>query len=124
MYLLYTPLSADKSQDAFRFHAGRRPDLPTLLNFPTATGNINIAVQVGASYKTFGTLLLDDSAGALVGALEMQYNFRAQPINTDILTKWLAGVNKVVVSWERLVQVLQQTQLYHLATLVENGLTA
>ena len=40
-------------------------------------------------------------------------------LSTDM---WLEGLNNVIVPWERLVQVLRQTQLNQLATLVENGL--
>ena len=72
---------------------------------------INIAVQVGAKYSTFGIFLLEDETGAIVKALKMQFLGDAEEIIMAILTKWLQGKGMKPVAWSTLVTVLQRINL-------------
>ena len=72
---------------------------------------INIAVQVGANYSTFGIFLLEDETGAIVEALKMQFLGDAEEINMAILKKWLQGKGMKPVAWSTLVTVLQRIDL-------------
>lgn len=106
-----------------KFFTGSDPDLLTLMRFPTKDGEIDIAVEVGASYTKFGVFLLDDRKGVRVSALERSYKQEVGEINRAILREWLQGVNGVAVTWDWLLKCLKQANLHALAQVIENGLT-
>ena len=72
---------------------------------------VNIAVQVGAKYCTFGIFLLNDTTGVIVEALEQEYRGNAERINMAILQQWLQGKGVKPVAWSTLVTALQKINL-------------
>ena len=79
--------------------------MPELLSF--SERRVNIAEQIGANYLKFGILLLEDSNGAFMTALENKHLKNAEWINVAILHKWLQGEGVKPVTWSTLVTVLQ-----------------
>ena len=51
----------------------------------------NLPREIGIGYKKIGILLLQDSTGATVKALEQQHNRVPEDINLAILTDWVIG---------------------------------
>ena len=94
-----------------------KPTMPLLLSFP---GNMNIAQQIGTSYTTFGTLLLNDDNQVRVTALAVQFGNAANEINMAILREWLRGSGVKPVTWGKLVEVLKKCKLDELAEKIES----
>jgi len=104
------------------------PTLPQLLKFPCKTRSVNITsvnvtAEIGAKYRTFGILLLDDQTGAKITAIEQKHLNDAEQINIDILQEWLQGNGKKPVTWQTLVGVLNDTGLSELAMDIETSLS-
>ena len=54
------------------FATGDRPTMRNLKKFPSKHGqDINIPLQIGKDYRTFGTFLLEDDSGTIVSGIEM-----------------------------------------------------
>ena len=64
---------------------------------------------------TFGTLLLADSNGARIRAMERKHMKDAEQINMEVLQEWVEGSGKQPVTWDTLVDVLCDTELTNLA---------
>ena len=69
---------------------------------------LNITEQIGVNYFAFGTILLDDSNGVTVKALENEYLRNAANINYAILQRWLCGTGLKPVTWSSLIMVLEK----------------
>ena len=95
------------------------PTLPTLLAFPGKAGKINIPERIGAKYKTFGTLLLQDDFGEKVDAIAEEKKPDVININLAILEKWLRGEGQLPKTWNRLCEVLRVSGLTALAKDIE-----
>lgn len=95
------------------------PTLPTLLAFPGKTEKINIPERIGAKYKTFGTLLLQDDFGEKVDAIAEEKKSDVTSINLAILEKWLRGEGQLPKTWSRLCKVLRDSRLTALAKDIE-----
>ena len=105
------------------FPAGDRPTLPYLNKFPVKHGKpINIAVQIGINYRTFGTFLLEDDNGAVVSVIERTMNFDPERINGDILMRWIRGQGKKPITWGTLITCLRDLELETLASDIEEAL--
>ena len=91
------------------------PTLYELLNFPGEEKRINIPQEIGTQYTKFGIILLEDDSGARVDSIVREHRERAEDINTKILQEWLTGRGKQPVTWEPLVEVLQDIELSILA---------
>ena len=92
--------------------------LPTLIEcirFRGQKRRINIPQEIGTKYKTFGILLLEDSNGVRVDALELEHRFNSELINSKILQEWIAGKGKHPVTWKTLTEVLRDVELRTLA---------
>ena len=107
----------------FIIHIVERPNLLTLLGFPTSEGYKNLAREIGPAYKIFATFLLSDKSGAIMAGLERRHNDRVEDINVDVFQKWVTE-SKSPVTWEGFVKTLRKAGLNHLAVLVESGLTS
>ena len=83
--------------------------------FPLAGREVDLAVEIGVHYYTFGVQLLQDSTGNQVSALEKEMGKNAQDINHQIFTFWLHGKGRQPVTWGTLVAVLQDVGLEQLA---------
>ena len=64
---------------------------------------------------TFGTLLLEDSNGARIRAMERKHVKDAEQINMEVFQEWVEGSGKQPVTWNTLVDVLCDTELTSLA---------
>ena len=67
----------------------------------------------------FGVLLLEDSTGSRVRAIEFQNHYDTQQINLLILQEWLWGRGKHPITWNTLVEVLRDIELPTLASEIE-----
>ena len=67
------------------------------------------------NYFEFGTLLLEDTTGARISALEEELRHNAQNINRRIFQEWLSGGGRKPVSWETLIAVLEDIEMSELA---------
>ena len=83
--------------------------------FPLADSKVNLAVEIGTNYNTFGVQLLQDRAGTQVSALEKEMGKNAQNINHQIFMLWLQGKGRQPVTWNTFVAVLQDAGLEQLA---------
>ena len=79
-----------------------------LLSF--SAEKLNIAIQVGAKYSTFGMFLLEDTTKHITEALEKEHRGNAEQINMAILKQWLHGRGVCPVTWSTLVSVLQKLE--------------
>ena len=79
--------------------------MPELLSL--SVKKVNVAVEVGVRYSSFGIFLLNDANGAIVQALEMEHHWNPQRINMAILQRWLQGMGVKPVTWSTLLDVLR-----------------
>ena len=83
------------------------PTLPALLR-------CKMPQLVGAHYKIFGTLLLDDKMGSYVDSIELTCQGKPELIMTKILQEWVRG-RGVVLSWDTLIKTLRDCELNTIA---------
>jgi hypothetical protein len=94
---------------------------PTLIEFMKfGEHHVNIIEKIGATYHNFGTLLLEDTDGSIMGALEGEKRGNAEDINNAVLTRWIRGEGRKPTSWATLVTVLEQCQLHALADMIRS----
>ena len=93
------------------FFSDERPSLPELLR-------LKVPQQVGANYSTFGIFLLNDQTGSRVNTIEHDCHWQSEPIVRKILQEWLEGKG-LPVTWESLVQTLQNIDLSVLADQIQ-----
>ena len=91
------------------------PTLPTLLMFPYKGRFVDIISEIGAKYKKFGILLLNDQTGARITAIAHKHTNDPEQINIEVLQEWLQGKGKKPVTWHTLMEVLKGTGLSELA---------
>ena len=102
------------------------PTMPhlTLLNPHTSSETgLYIMQQIGSSYLSFGTNILDDANGSVVKALEHQFQRNSSSINWEVLRLWLNGKGRKPVTWATLVKVLREIEMDHLAHKIESYLS-
>ena len=85
--------------------------MPELLSL--SAKKVNVAVEVGVRYSSFGIFLLNDANGVIciVQALEMEHQRNAERINMAILQRWLQGMGVMPVTWSTLVDVLTKMRI-------------
>ena len=76
---------------------------------------LNIPLQIGTKFYQFGLLLLKDSNGTTVDNIIYKHNNDPVQINTEILKEWLNGSGKQPVTWEILIETLDDCNLVTLA---------
>ena len=109
-------ISVDQLQVLFTCSPDTKPSLPELLKFTFTDGrSVNIPVEIGNKYSTFGIFLLNDDTGSKVMSMASKHHYNAEQINTEILHEWLIGSGKKPVSWATLVNVLRDINLSTLA---------
>lgn len=69
-----------------------------------------------------GPLLLQDSTGARVAAIEAQYHHDATRINLAILREWLAGGGLAPVTWATLTTAMADAGEVALAEQIKEAL--
>ena len=98
-----------------------RATLPEILTFPDKSGeSIGIHKRIGAKYKTFGIILLNDSDGRTVDIISTSEEGDAEYINIEILKRWVQGAGRQPATWRTLIQVLKQSSLTTLAKEIED----
>ena len=80
---------------------------------------INLPKQIGMGYKRIGILLLQDSTGERVKALEQQHNRVAEDINLAILNEWVTGNGIEPVTWGTLSDVLANAGFSALSVMIK-----
>ena len=90
---------------------GGQPTLPELLR-------LKVPQEVKANYTTFGVLLLNDTTGCRVDAIEDECHGRPERICLRILQEWLAGKG-LPVDWQTLIKTLKDSELSTLADTVQ-----
>ena len=89
-----------------------------IICFPLKDSKVNLVREIGTKYFEFGTLLLEDTTGALISALEKELKHNAQDINRRIFREWLSGGGRKPVSWGTLIAVLENIEMSELAKLI------
>ena len=89
----------------------KNPTLPELLS-------LEIPLQVGVKYETFGIFLLDDKAGKKVDIIKEDCRGNTEKIIMEILKEWLNGKG-TEVSWKSLVKILRKCKVNFLADQIE-----
>ena len=94
---------------------------PTLIEFMKfGEHHVNIIEKIGATYHNFGTLLLEDTDGSIMGALEGEKRGNAEDINNAVLTRWIRGKGRKPTSWATLATVLGECKLTTLAGVIHS----
>ena len=63
----------------------------------------------------FGILLLEDENGSRIQSTIHECRDNAEQVNMKVLQEWIAGRGKLPVSWDTLIEVLQDIDLSTLA---------
>lgn len=101
-----------------------RPALNEITSFEvTPDKKIKILEQIGAKYREFGVLLLEDGNGAVVTYIAKQNHYNAVDVNNDILMRWLEDDGKKPVTWSTLISVLNDVGLKALAKTIKDSLS-
>ena len=93
-----------------------------LRHFPVKDGIIDIVAMIGTDYKLFGTLLLEDSIGSIIRAIERAHDDSVS-ITVEIMRQWLQGKGIKPVTWETLVRCLRDVKLSVMADNIERTLS-
>ena len=72
---------------------------------------MNIFQRIGVNYFKFGILLLNDTYGDIVKAVEKEHHHIAEDINIAIFQKWLEGMGEKPVAWSTLVATLKKINM-------------
>ncbi len=78
----------------------------------------SIPEEIGTRYIIFGTLLLEDSTGAIERSCQLDSFW----INQTILSRWLQGEGRRPVTWATLIGVLRDINRNTLAEDIEGKL--
>ena len=87
-----------------------------LVRFRGRERRINIPQQIGINFKKFGIILLEDESGAKIDSFAREYRDNSEQINMKVLQEWIAGQGKQPVSWDTLIEVLEDIGLGVLAS--------
>ena len=92
--------------------AGDPPTLHELLHFPVKDGFKDIMVEIQNDYVKLGIQLLQDDTGNIVAGIERMKRGDPGDITVEILRLWLQGEGRKPVTWQTLVECLEDTQLH------------
>ena len=98
------------------------PTMMELLCLPTSSGNVNLAELIGTGYTIVGTILLNDTTGQKIPALENELHHNATSINRRVFQTWLTGAGKQPVTWATLIGALRGAGLNTIAGTIESAL--
>ena len=87
-----------------------------LVRFRGRERRINIPQEIGTKCNEFGILLLEDRTGARIQNIASKHMKDPEAINIDVLQQWIEGRSTQPVTWETLVEVLQDIELNSLAS--------
>ena len=84
---------------------------------------IDIAAEIGADYKLFGTLLLQDVSGSIIKTIEIAEDGNPVRITVEIMRQWLQAKGRLPVNWPTLVRYLRDVKLFIVAENIERTLS-
>ena len=107
-------MRSSKSAPSERIHD--RPEMQEFYSLKSAqmSETINIIERIGADYKQFGTLLLQDKTGQKISSFESKFS-EPSDINAQIFREWLKGSGLLPVAWATLVRTLRDAKMITLA---------
>ena len=97
-------------------YPGDQLTMVELVRFRGRERRINIPQQIGINFKKFGIILLEDESGAKIDSFAREYRDNSEQINMKVLQEWIAGQGKQPVSWDTLIEVLEDIGLGVLAS--------
>ena len=103
--------------------AGDHPNLLELHNFPVKEGSKDIVAEIQNDYKQLGMRLLEDSNGQRVKGIEKAKHGNPVDITDEILQQWLQGSGRLPVTWQTLIECLQDAKLTVAAGYIESALS-
>ena len=72
----------------------------------------DIVLEIQIDYEKFGIQLLNDSNGNIVAGIERMKRGDPGDITVEILRQWLQGKGRKPVTWQTLVECLEDTKLH------------
>ncbi len=94
---------------------GQRPNIVQLRSFKLNDNRvIDIVTEVGSNYKKFGELLLESETE--VNIIEMSSHYDPKTIVDKILCEWIAGKGRHPLTWQTLVDTIEESDLRTLAS--------
>ena len=103
--------------------AGNPPSLLELRHFPVKGGHKDIVTEIKNEYVHFGTLLLEDESGNKVVGIEKARQRIPEDITVEILRRWLQGKGRLPITWNTLIQCLQNVNLHTTADDIKDVLS-
>ena len=103
-----TVIHENRCNDVYSFFSGDPPSLPDLLQ-------LKVPQEVGANYRIFGILLLNDDTGCRVDAIQ---GTSLSDIVISILQEWIAGRGRPR-TWQALIETLNDCELTVLADKIQ-----
>ena len=98
------------------------PTMPELVSFTLHNGkSIDISAEIGSKYKEFGLILLEDKSGKRVENIAYVKFEEAKETNQRILQTWREGAGRTPVTWETLIEVLNELNMSKLAARIESS---
>ena len=98
-------------------------NLPAIRRFPGKNKFFDIAEEIGPDYERFGTFLLEDNNGNKIKIIERNKRGDVVEINAEILRQWLQGKGRRPVTWNTLIQCMQDSELHVLSEHIESSLS-
>ena len=98
------------------------PTLLELLRFPVQDEFKDVVVEIQSDYLKFGIQLLQDDTGNTIEGIERKKRGDPSEITVEILRLWLQGKGRQPVTWQTLVNCLQDTKLYVMADYIQSEL--
>ena len=82
----------------------------------------DVVVEIQSDYLKFGIQLLKDDTGNTVKGIETVKRGDPGDITVEILRQWLQGKGRQPVTWQTLVDCLQDTNLHVTADYIQSEL--
>ena len=82
----------------------------------------DIVVEVRRHFRKFGIQLLQDDTGNTIEGIERKKRGDPSDITVEILRLWLQGKGRQPVTWQMLVNCLQDANLHIAADYIESEL--
>ena len=96
--------------------AGSKPKLDQFTALQTKRKKvINVFVKISTDYERFGTRLLEDDDGTLVDSVKGTTR-HTRHVTRDIVIRWLSGAGRQPVTWQTMINVLNEIRLTELAS--------
>ena len=95
--------------------------MPLILAFPFKTGPASIVQKMAGHRQVFGTLLLNDDDGSIVGSIAAS-NQSPTEITLAIVSNWIQGNGRKPTTWCTLIDTIRAAGCSTLADDITEGL--